>query len=176
MGEYRTLGLIIAAVFALLGLGAWFSPSYTQQMGYLEAIIFAGSLLFIVSVVILVAAAGFRTFALYLGVLTAMAVAAFGLYGGLLVLGLTYVTWGFVFGIEFLLAHHRVPTALAWFRRYYTARVFQIEYRLFYPMLWVLFGLLDVMPRLLYRETGERFVPSETFRYIREYLLTHAKH
>jgi hypothetical protein len=164
MGEYRSLGVILAAIFALLLLGARFSPTYTQQMGYLHATLLGGSLLFIASVVVIVAAIGFRTFALYLALLVGMAIAAFGLLGGWLVLGLTYASWGFVFALQLLLALNDVPSAIAWFRRYYTWETFRTEYRFFYPMLWVMYLLLEVLPRLIYRDRLLQIHPKETLR------------
>jgi hypothetical protein len=161
MREYRSLALIILATFGLLALGARFSPTYTQQMSYAQAIVFGGSVLFIASVVILVAAIGFRTFALYLAVLMGLAVAAFGPIGGVWVLGLTYLSWGFVFAMQLLLVLNDVPSAIAWFRRHYTFRTFRVEYTFFYPMLWVMYLLLEVIPRLLYRDRLLYLHPNE---------------
>jgi len=173
MGEYRSLGLIIAATFVLLGLGVWFSPTYTQKMGYAEAIVFGGSVLFIAAVVILVAAAGFRTFSLYLAVLMGMAIMAFGPMGGLLVLGLTYVVWGFVFAMQLLLVLNDVDPAIRWFRHYYTYPMFLAEYRLFYPMLWLVYILLEVIPHLIDRERMMVFDPHRIPEAMKKHLKKH---
>ena len=146
MKEMRSLGLIIAAIFGLLALGAFFSPTYTEQMSYAQWFLFAGGLLFIASVVILVAALGFHTFALYLSVLMAMAITAFGLYGGVLVVILTYLSWGFVFALQLLLVHHQVSTAIDWFVTRYTYWTFRAECRIFCPVLRLFYPLLDVIP------------------------------
>ena len=159
MSQMQSLGLILAAIFGLLALGAFFSPTYTQQMGYAQGFLFAGGLLFITSVVILVAALGFRTFALYLAVLLSMTIAAFGIYGGLLVIILTYMSWGVVFALQLLLAHHQVPTAIDWFVAHYTYRTFRTEYWIFYPMLWIFYLFLDVIPSWIAREHLIRFDP-----------------
>jgi hypothetical protein len=150
---------ITLAVFVLLGIGAWLSPTYSQQKTYAEWFVFAGALLFVASLVIVVAAVGFRTFALYLTVLCGMALAAFGIEGLLWVVGLTYTVWGFVFSLQLLLAHHHVPSAIHWFRTYYTVTTFQAEFRLFYPMHWLMYALLERIPRLLERETSAPFDP-----------------
>ncbi len=157
MREYATLGWILAALFILLGIGAFFSPTYTRQMGYAEAIILGASVLFVVSAVILVAAAGFTSFALYLAILSGLAFAAFGPIGSLLVPGLTYVTWGLAFAIQVLLAYHDVPSATAWFRHHYTCRTFRIEFRLFVPILWLFYLLLEWLPHWIDREPVVRF-------------------
>jgi len=170
MKPFYLLIVIIIAILFLLGVGAFISPSYTQQMSYTEAFLFAGGLWFIASVVIVVAAVGFRTFALYLGVLAAMAIAAFGLYGGFLVLLLTYASWGFVFALQLLLAHHQVPTAIDWFRDRYTYKSFYAEYRVFYPMLWLLFFFLDVIPHLIFRDHMIEFDPPKILHFMKRVL------
>jgi len=170
MKEVRSLGLIIAAIFGLLALGAFFSPTYTEQMSYAQWFLFAGGVLFIVAVVILVAAVGFHTFALYLAVLMAMAIAAFGLYGGFLVLILTYATWGLVFAMQLLLIHHRVPSAIDWFRDRYTYRTFHAEYRLFYPMIWLFYFLLEILPYLLFRDRLIPFAPKKILHFMKTIL------
>ncbi len=170
MKETKSLGLVIFAIFALLGLGAYFSPSYTQQMQYAQGFLLAGALLFIASVVIVVAALGFYTFSLYIAVLAAMAIASFGIYGGFLVIVLTYVTWGFAFGIELLLVHNNTQTAIDWFKKYYTFKSFKREYYVFYPILWVLYFLLDVMPYILYRDKIIEFRPKNILRKMEKIL------
>ncbi len=170
MKEMRSLGLVIAAIFGLLALGAFFSPTYTEQMSYAQGFLFTGGLLFIASVVILVAALGFHTFALYLSVLMAMAIAAFGLYGGVLVVILTYLSWGFVFALQLLLVHHQVSTAIDWFVARYTYRTFRAEYRIFYPMLWLFYLLLDVIPSWVSREHLIRFNPGKVLTKMAEML------
>ncbi len=170
MSSYRSLALVIASIFLLLGIGAYFSPSYTAQMTYAQGFLLAGALLFIASVVVVVAAVGFHHFALYLGVLASMAIASMGLYAGFLVLALTYVVWGFVFGLELLLAFHQAPTAIAWFKTHYTYRVFYGEYRLFYPIIWCLYFLLEVVPRLVTRDRPVAFEPHKVITMMREIL------
>jgi hypothetical protein len=170
MKPFYLLMMIIVAILALLGVGAFISPAYTQQVGYAEAFFFAGGLWFIASVVIVVSAVGFRTFAFYLGILATMAIAAFGLYGGFLVLVLTYVSWGFVFALQLLLVHHQVPTAVDWFRDRYTYKSFYAEYRVFYPMLCLLFFFLDVIPRRIFRDHMIEFDPPQILRVMKKIL------
>ena len=170
MSDMRSLGLIIAAIFGLLALGAFFSPTYSEQMSYAQWFLFAGGMLFITSVVIIVAAVGFHTFALYLAVLIAMAVSIFGIYGGILVVSLTYVSWGFVFAVQLLLALHNVSSAIDWFVTHYTYQTFRAEYRIFYPMLWLFYLLLEVIPSVVYREHLIRFDPGKVLTKMAEIL------
>ncbi len=164
------MSLLIAAAFGLLALGAFVSPTYTEKMNYAQWFLFAGGVLFVTSVVILVAALGFHTFALYLSVLMAMAIAALGLYGGVLVALLTYLSWGFVFALQLLLVHHQVSAAIDWFVARYTYQMFRIEYYIFYPMLWLLYLLLEVVPSLLAHEHVIRFDPKEIHRKMAQIL------
>ncbi len=161
MKEHGSLIFVTVSIFVLLGLGAYFSPTYTQQIQYAQGFLLAGALLFIASVVVIVAALGFHTFSLYIAVLAAMAIASFGIYGGFLVLLLTYITWGFAFGIELLLVHNNTQTAMDWFKKYYTYKSFKREYYVFYPILWILYFLLDVMPHFFYRDKIIEFRPKK---------------
>ena len=170
MKEHASLILTIFAIFALLALGAFFSPTYTQKIGYAQWFLYAGGLLFIASLVIIVATFGFHAFSLYLTVLIAAAIAAFGLYGGFLVVILTYLSWGFVFSIQLLLVHHRVPTAISWFQERYSYRAFSIEYWVFYPMLWLFFLLFERLPHLFHHDRIVTFDPSETLRFMKSIL------
>ncbi len=170
MKQNGSLAFVILAIFILLGAGAYFSPSYTQQMAYANGFVLAGALLFITSVVIIVAALGFHTFSLYIAVLASMAIASFGIYGGFLVLLLTYITWGFAFGIELLLVHNNTQTAIEWFKKYYTYESFKREYYIFYPMLWILYFLLDVMPHFFYRDKITEFKPGSVLVKMRDIL------
>ena len=170
MNEARSLGWIILAIFVLLGMGAYFSPSYTQQITYAEGFLFAGALLFIASIVILVAAFGFHTFALYLAVLTGMAIALTGWVGGVTVLLLTYVSWGFAFSLQLLLAYHHVSGAMEWFRSHYTFAMFMSEYRAFYPLLWGVHLLLERIPNLLQRKPTQTFRPGQSVELMKKIL------
>jgi hypothetical protein len=159
MKEHSSLSFVIVSIFVLLGMGAYLSPSYTQQIGYAQGFLLAGAVLFIASIVIVVATLGFHTFALYIAVLAGMAIASFGIYGGLLVIILTYITWGFAFSIELLLVHNDTSTAIEWFEKYYTFKTFKREYYAFYPILWIMYFLLDIMPYLFYRDRIIEFRP-----------------
>jgi len=168
--EHASLFFTLVAIFALLALGAFFSPSYTQQMGYAQWFLYAGGLLFVASIVIVLAAFGFHSFSLYLAVLIAAAMTAFGLYGAFAVVLLTYLSWGFVFSIQLLLVHHHVPSAAAWFQERYTYRTFRMEYRIFYPMLWIFYCLLECLPRFFRHDHIVTFNPSDTLRFMKNIL------
>ncbi|HHD72943.1 MAG TPA: hypothetical protein ENL02_03430 [Epsilonproteobacteria bacterium] len=168
--EYRYLILIIFAIFAILMAGALFSPSFTEQKTYLELFMLMGSLLFIFSVLVVVVILGFSSFALYMTFFIAAVIAMYGIEGALLVIGLTYVTWGFVFAIELLLVDQNVESATEWFQKRYTFTSFKREYYAFYPMMLILHLLIEILPSLMHRESISRFSPQQVFEKMRELL------
>ncbi len=62
---------------------------------------------------------------------------------------LTYLTVGFIVGFEAVLAMTGSEFAKKWIRRLYNLRGFMISVYIFYPMLWFVYFLLEVLPRLL---------------------------
>lgn len=61
---------------------------------------------------------------------------------------LTYLTVGFIVGFEAVLAMTGSEFAIKWIRRLYNLRGFMISVYLFYPMLWFVYLLLEVLPYL----------------------------
>jgi len=165
--EYRYFILTIFAIFAILIVGAIFSQTFTEQKTYLELFMLIGSLLFIFSVLVVVAILGFSSFALYLALFIAAAIAMYGIEGALLVIGMTYLIWGFIFSIEVLLVDNDVKSAIDWFKKRYTFESFKWEYYAFYPMMLVLYVLIELFPSLLHREQLKRFSPRQVFEKMR---------
>jgi hypothetical protein len=161
--EYRYLIATIIAIFALLLIGAFFSPSFSEQMTYLELFILAGSLLFVFSILVVAAVLGFSSFALYMAVFLAIVIAMYGWEGALLVIFLSYITWGLVFSIELLLVDNEVESAIEWFEKRYDFQSFRREYYLFLPMSYLLYVLVEVLPGILYRERFSRFSPQKVY-------------
>jgi len=168
MKDVKELMMIVGAILVLFGLGAYFSPTYMQQISYIEGLLLTIALIFVVSVVIIIATIGSQTFALYVAILTSLAIATFGLYGGFLVLILTYIVWGFAFGVELLLVYHDAKSAIDWFVTHYTYTQFIREYYLFYPMVWILYILLDIVPGIIYRDTTLGFRPQKARKKIQK--------
>jgi hypothetical protein len=168
--EYRYLILTVFAIFAILMIGAIFSPSFSEQMTYLELFMLMGSLLFVFSVLVIAAILGFSSFALYMTVFIAAVIAMYGVEGALLVVGLSYITWGFVFSIELLLVDQKVESAIEWFQKRYTFKSFKREYYAFYPMVLLLHLLIEVLPSLIHRESISRFSPHQVFEKMQEIL------
>ena len=168
--EYRYLILIIFLIFAMLLAGAYFSPSFTEQKTFLEIFMLMGSLLFVFSVLAVAAILGFSSFALYMAVFMAAVIALYGVEGALLVTGLTYAVWGFVFSIELLLVDQNAQSAIEWFKNRYTFESFKWEYYAFYPMLLIFYILIELLPSLLHRESIGRFSPHRIFEKMKDIL------
>ena len=94
----------------------------------------------------------------------------YGIEGALLVIGMTYLIWGFIFSIELLLVDNDVKSAIDWFKKRYTFESFKWEYYAFYPMMLVLYVLIELFPSLLHREQLKRFSPRQVFEKMREIL------
>ncbi|WP_456433520.1 hypothetical protein [Nitratifractor sp.] len=151
--------LAVVGAFLFLLAGAWTSPTFAEEQSYIEAIVTFASLLFVFSIVVIVASIGFRSFALYLALFVAMAISLYGVKAGVFVVVATYLVWGFVFAIQLLLVHSQMEGARRWFRERYTFRTFDYEYKAFYPMLWIFYFFFEYLPHLVTREPVVRFRP-----------------
>ena len=160
----------VVGVFFLLLAGAWSSPDFSEQQSYIEALAMFASLLFVFSVVVVVAALGFRSFALFMAVFVAMAVSLYGYRAGVMVVGMSYLVWGLVFAIQLLLVHHRVEGALRWFRERYTFQSFGYEYKAFYPMIWIFYFFFEYLPSRLGSDKHIDFDPSEVYEMMKKEL------
>ena len=161
MREYRSIALTVIAIFIILLLGAYFSPTFSEQKTYLELFFLFGSLLFIFSALVVFAAIGFSSFALYLTLFLAVVMLMYGVEGALMVTLLTYFTWGSMFAMEVLLLYNGVKSAKEWFIKKYDFASFKREYYVFYPMLMLAFFFLELIPSVLYRESFLKFSPSK---------------
>jgi hypothetical protein len=170
MQEYRSLIITILAIFIVTLLGAYFSPTFAEQKNYLELFIFFGSLLFIFSVVAIFASLGFHAFALYMSLFLAVVIAMFGVLGAVIVVLLTYISWGSVFAMEVLLFDAGATSAKEWFLSRYKFKEFKAEYYAFYPMIGFIYILLEIIPSVLSRESIIDFSPSRVLKEMEELL------
>jgi len=157
---YGYLALIILTIFGITLAGAYFSPTFDEEKSFLELFILMGSVWFIFSALVIFASIGFTSFALYGALFLAAVMGIYGIEGALLVVGLTYLTWGSIFAMQVLLFYHHLKSATQWFQTRYTYESFMKEYRVFYPMVWVAYLFLEFIPSLLYREDFLKFTPS----------------
>ncbi|MDD5406222.1 MAG: hypothetical protein PHE73_04670 [Sulfurovaceae bacterium] len=160
MKNYLWLALIIVLIFAITLAGAIFSPSFSERMSYLELFMTMGSLLFVFSVLVVVAILGFSSFAIFLAIIASIIMAIFGVEIALIMIGITYASWGLIFAMQLLLFEHGAKGAKEWFIDRYTHRSFFVEYRFFYPLLGVVYLLLELLPYLIFKDNIAAFKPS----------------
>ncbi len=159
--------LAVLGAFLLLIAGAWSSPSFAEKQSYIEAIVMFGALLFIFSVVVIISALGFHSFALFMALFLAMAISIYGVEAGIIVIVMTYMVWGLVFAIEMLLYHNKVESAINWFRERYTFKSFSREYKVFYPMIWIFYFLFEYIPHRFTGESISSFNPQKLYEQMR---------
>ena len=164
MSEYRSLALTIIAIFVITLMAAYFSPSFSEQKTYLELFILFGSLLFIFSVVVIFATLGFHSFALFLSLFLAAVIAIYGILGALLITAVTYFLWGSIFAMEVLLFYNGSESAKEWFVSRYDFKTFRMEYFAFYPLMGMLYILLEFIPYLFTKEKLVQFTPSKVLK------------
>ncbi|TNF44579.1 MAG: hypothetical protein EP216_01780 [Epsilonproteobacteria bacterium] len=170
MHEYRSLALTVIAIFIITLMAAYFSPSFAEQKSYLELFVLLGSLLFIFAVVVVFATLGFYSFALFLSLFLAAVIALYGILGGLLVTAMTYFLWGSIFAMEVLLFYNGSESAKEWFVSRYDFKTFKMEYFAFYPMMFMLYILLEFIPYLFSKERLLKFTPSKVLKEMEELL------
>ena len=164
MKEYRSLALTIIAIFSVTLLGAYFSPSFTEQQSYLQLFMLFGSLLFIFSIVALFASLGFQAFALYMSLFLAAVIAMFGVLGAVIVISLTYIAWGSIFAMEVLLFDNGVEGAKEWFITRYKFKEFKLEFYAFSPLIGFMYIILEIIPSMIFRESLIDFSPSRVLK------------
>ncbi len=170
MKEYRSLILVILAIFAITLAGAYYSPTFEAQKNWLELFFIFGALLFIFSALVIFATIGFGSFAIYAAIFLAAVMGLYGVKGAFLVAFLSYFTWGFVFAMELLLFYNGLRSAREWFEKRYTYKSFRYEYYVFYPMLFLSYIFLEFIPSILYRESFLKFKPSRALKAMKEIL------
>ena len=168
--EYKTFIFTTIFIFFILFAGYYTSPSFTEEQSYLQAIATFLALLFAFSVVVVLSAMGLGSFAIFLAIFLAMAISLYGVEAGLIAIGMSYAVWGLVFAIEILLVHNDNQTAIEWFRERYTVKSFQIEYKIFYPMLWIFYFLLEIVPHYIFGDKLSPFYPEEVKQRLDEIL------
>jgi hypothetical protein len=170
MKEYRSLFFIIFAIFTVTLIGAFFSPTFQEQKGWLELFFLLGGLLFIVSTLAVFATLGFSSFAIYMAVFLAIVIAMFGILGAVIVVLLTYIAWGSMFAMEVLLYDAGAYSAKEWFLNRYTFKAFKAEFYAFYPMIGFIYILLELIPNLFRRESVIDFSPRRVLKEMEKLL------
>ena len=167
MSQSKDFWLLVALSFTIIGiliLGIYTSPTYTQEQNYINSLILFLEVLFVASLTLVILWHGFKNFAIMLAIILAAIISLFGVEGGLIAMLLTYLTWGFAFSIELLLAHNGVEGAINWFKHHYKPKTFSLEFKIFYPMIKLMHILLEIIPGILYKEPILDFNPKELYK------------
>lgn len=154
----------------MLLLGAIFSNSFTEQRTFLELFFMFGALLFVFSMLIVFTLLGFSSFALYLAIFLSIVMLIYGIEAVILVAVMTYFVWGLMFSIEVLLVDNNVKSAIEWFQQRYDFKSFRIEYYAFYPMIYILYLLVELLPNIIHGEKTKRFEPNKILEKMQEVL------
>ena len=161
--DFLTLVGLSILIIVILAVGVITSPTYSMQEAYYNSIIFFLATLFIASATLLILWHGFREFSIMLAIILAMIISILGIKAGVIAIILTYITWGFAFTIELLLAHNGVESAIKWFKKHYKPKSFMIEFKIFYPMMMIMYFLLEIIPSIIYKEPILKFEPKELY-------------
>lgn len=162
--DFNLLVGLTAIIIAVLALGFYTSPTYTQKEQFVNSIVYFLAVLFIASVTLVVLWHGFKTFSIMLAIILAAIISLFGIKAGLIAIVLTYIPWGFAFTIEMLLAHNGVESAINWFKKHYSPNMFKVEFIIFYPMLLLMYVLLEIIPHYIYKDPILDFKPNELYK------------
>jgi hypothetical protein len=168
--KYRYEIALIFGIFAVVLTGALFSPSFSEQMRFVELFMLLGSVLFIFSILVIVALLGFQSFALYLALFVAIVMVFVGVEAALVAVVATYMIWGFIFSIELLLVDNGVESAVEWFKERYDFKSFHVEYRCFLPIMYLLHFFVETLPGWIYQERASHFSPKAALDKMREVL------
>lgn len=171
MKEQNDLIAVVLAILATLFVGLYFSPTFGDPKSFMLILMNLVILILAFGLLVTIAYFGFRSFALYGALFTAMVMVMFGLVWVMLVIVMTYVIWGFIFGFEALLVGHRVKSAEEWFKGRYTYQSFYKEYLVFYPMIMVVYTIVEILPCLLGFEKPKRFSSNAILERMKEILV-----
>ena len=166
MSQNRDFWILVALSFSIVGiliLGIYTSPTFTQKQNYTNSLILFLEVLFVASATLVILWHGFKNFAVMMAIILAAIISLFGIEGGLIAIIFTYITWGFAFSIELLLAHNGVKGAIEWFKRHYKPKTFSIEFKIFYPMIITMHLFLEIIPSIIYKEAILDFNPKELY-------------
>ncbi len=168
--EYSPLLFIAAVILVMFLLAAWLSPTPREQLSYLQYFFMTLAAMYVLVTILVLIVVGFKKFAYFMAIFMAASIYVGGLYAAAIVILLTYLSWGFVFALETLLAYHGVDSAKRWFIKRYDYKSFTQEFRIFYPMILFLYFLLEWLPGKFHGEEIAGFRPDKVLEQMREIL------
>ncbi len=170
MKDFIYLAITALSIFLIIFLGVIFGDTFTQKATFLELFILYGNLLFIISLLVVIAYFGFKYFAIFLAIVFTAIILISGIKGAFIAALLAYMIWGMMFAIQALLFINNVQSAKDWFSDRYTKKTFRREYLWFYPLLWIFYILLEIIPNMIYKDKLSDFNPSEILKEMNMFL------
>ncbi len=170
MKDFIYLVITALSIFLIIFFGIIFGNTFSDKATFLELFILYGNLLFIISLLIVVAYFGFKYFSIFLAIVFAAVLSLSGLQSAFLAAILTYVIWGMMFAIQALLFSQDIQSAKEWFAVRYTKKSFRREYLRFYPLLWFFYILLEIIPDIIYKDKLVAFKPSDILKKMNIFL------
>lgn len=170
MKDFIYLVITALSIFLIIFLGVIFGDTFTQKATFLELFILYGNLLFIISLLVVIAYFGFKYFAIFLAIVFTAIILISGTKGAFIAALLTYMIWGMMFAIQALLFINNVQSAKDWFNDRYNKKTFRCEYLWFYPLLWIFYILLEIIPNMIYKDKLSDFNPSEILKEMNMFL------
>ena len=70
---------------------------------------------------------------------------------------LTYMVWGFIIAFEVNLAMGGSKIARAWIKKHHTYKQLYYEVKVFYPMIYLGYFFLELLPHLIWRAPANGF-------------------
>ena len=99
-----------------------------------------------------------------MAMILAIIISVFGVLSAFIITTITYFLWGSIFAMELLLFYNGSQSAKEWFVARYDFRTFKLEYYAFYPLMFLLYILLEFIPHLFSKEQLVKFAPSEVLK------------
>ncbi|NKQ41005.1 MAG: hypothetical protein HF962_05495 [Sulfurovum sp.] len=168
--EYSSIIFIASTILVMFLLASWLSPTPREQLSYLQYFFMTLAIFYVLVTVIVLVVLGFKKLGYYMAIFLAITIYMGGLYAAAITILLTYLSWGFVFALETLLAYHGVKSAKEWFVKRYDYKSFESEYRIFYPLVMFLYFLLEWAPNKFHGESIASFNPNKVLEEMKEIL------
>lgn len=171
MKDFIYLVITSLSIFMIIFFGIIFGDTFSEKATFLELFILYGNLLFIISFLIVIAYFGFKYFSIFMAIVFSAILLLSGPFVAFLVAIITYIIWGMMFAIQALLFNYDVKSAKEWFSLRYTKKSFRREYLWFYPLLWIFYILLEIIPNIIYKDKFVNFKPSEMLKKMNTFLI-----
>ena len=170
MHKYISLIFIVLSILIITLLNVYLIPDFQEQNDRLELFITYAVALMVVSVLVALISLGLSRFIIFMVFFLVTTASIVGILGSAIIALLVYVAWGTIFATEVLLYSSGAKSAEEWFLYHYKFRSFQIEYYIFYPMFWLAYFFLEILPNIIGEKSAINFSPSRVLKKMRKLL------